>query len=548
MVNRVNDYLWDYSELRPDERQIRRQHEIPKCHDFRTDFSRDRDRIMFSRAFRRLGGKTQIFLANYHDHARNRLTHSLEVSKIARTICKCFNLDVDLAEAIALGHDLGHPPFGHSGEEALSMIMNGCIPINGVTLSFPHLGFKHNLQSVRIAVDLERSLNRNRGLNITNFTLYGIANHTDSIFNKCRIKKRFDENGQKIDSPEAENFCKIGDKCFKEDKIPYWRSTSFYKIYRDSMRLKDSDKKSWSFESFIVAFSDEIAQRQHDIEDALEVKIITVDQVIDILDKCFANIIRDDPINRNNFDQIIENKHRNDLTSDINRFIFNLYLSDLIRNVYQRLSSKFSGDKSEWAEIKSHLTVKEAKSLIAYSEEFRDADKKFHEFLRDRIVQSSEVQRMDGIGIYIIKHLFEAYLANPLQLPDKTIVQLYKTCKFDVVDKMYEETKDSYKDKYLSNYKDLIKIQYQKKFDETLSRKIDDWLLPDFFIHDSELIPKVVGNLRNLLITDQTDNNFKPFLMRTICDYISGMTDSYAINEFHNLYGHKCLQIKMNIK
>lgn len=113
---------------------------------------------------------------------------------------------------------------------------------------------------------------------------------------------------------------------------------------------------------------------------------------------------------------------------------------------------------------------------------------------------------------------------------------------------MYEETKDSYKDKYLSNYKDLIKIQYQKKFDETLSRKIDDWLLPDFFIHDSELIPKVVGNLRNLLITDQTDNNFKPFLMRTICDYISGMTDSYAINEFHNLYGHKCLQIKMNIK
>ncbi|HHP51269.1 MAG TPA: deoxyguanosinetriphosphate triphosphohydrolase [Moorella mulderi] len=126
----------------------------------RTEFQRDRDRIIHSKAFRRLKHKTQVFVAPEGDHYRTRLTHTLEVSQISRTIARALRLNEDLTEAIALGHDLGHTPFGHSGEEAL----------NEVT---PH-GFKHNEQSLRV-VDL---LEGGRGLNLTWEVRDGILNHT----------------------------------------------------------------------------------------------------------------------------------------------------------------------------------------------------------------------------------------------------------------------------------------------------------------------------------------------------------------------------------
>ncbi len=136
----------------------RREKEEP-C-PFRTDFQRDRDRILHSKAFRRLKSKTQVFYAPTNDHLRTRLTHTLEVAQIARTITKILNLNDDLAEAIALGHDLGHTPFGHSGEEALDLVVEG--------------GFKHNKHSVRVAQEIEK-------LNLTYETVDGILNHTGGI-------------------------------------------------------------------------------------------------------------------------------------------------------------------------------------------------------------------------------------------------------------------------------------------------------------------------------------------------------------------------------
>ena len=118
--------------------------------DIRTVYQRDRDRILHSKAFRRLKDKTQVFLAPQGDHYRNRLTHTLEVSQIARTIAKALSLNEDLVEAIALGHDLGHTPFGHAGEEALNSICPG--------------GFAHYLQSVRVVERLEKN---GAGLNLT---------------------------------------------------------------------------------------------------------------------------------------------------------------------------------------------------------------------------------------------------------------------------------------------------------------------------------------------------------------------------------------------
>ena len=133
-----------------------------KC-DIRTDFQRDRDRIIHSKAFRRLMHKTQVFLAPEGDHFRTRLTHTIEVSQIARTLARALNLNEDLVEAIALGHDLGHTPFGHNGEEVLDKIHEG--------------GFKHNEQSLRV-VDVLESTQSRRGMNLTEEVRDGIVNHT----------------------------------------------------------------------------------------------------------------------------------------------------------------------------------------------------------------------------------------------------------------------------------------------------------------------------------------------------------------------------------
>lgn len=131
----------------------------------RTDFQRDRDRIVHSKAFRRLMHKTQVFLAPEGDHYRTRLTHTIEVSQIARTIARGAGLNEDLAEAIAMGHDLGHTPFGHSGESVLNEIHPG--------------GFKHNVQSLRV-VDVLESGSFRRGMNLTFEVRDGILNHTGS--------------------------------------------------------------------------------------------------------------------------------------------------------------------------------------------------------------------------------------------------------------------------------------------------------------------------------------------------------------------------------
>ena len=133
-----------------------------KC-DIRTDFQRDRDRIIHSKSFRRLMHKTQVFLAPEGDHFRTRLTHTIEVSQIARNIARALNLNEDLTEAISLGHDLGHTPFGHNGEEVLNMIHPG--------------GFHHNVQSLRV-VDVLESTSSRRGMNLTEEVRDGIVNHT----------------------------------------------------------------------------------------------------------------------------------------------------------------------------------------------------------------------------------------------------------------------------------------------------------------------------------------------------------------------------------
>ncbi len=156
--------LADYA-MRVERTRGRRWPEPP--HPYRTDYQRDRDRVVHTKAFRRLEAKTQVFAADYSDHFRNRLTHTIEVSQIARTVSAALGLNTDLVEVLALSHDIGHPPFGHEGERALDALMKRS-----------GSGFDHNLHALRIVEDFEERYAAFRGLNLTFEVREGIVKHS----------------------------------------------------------------------------------------------------------------------------------------------------------------------------------------------------------------------------------------------------------------------------------------------------------------------------------------------------------------------------------
>lgn len=168
-----------------------RDHPEP-AHPLRTEYQRDRDRIVHSRAFRRLEYKTQVFLNGTGDHYRTRLTHSIEVAAIARTIARALRLNEDLAEAVSLAHDLGHSPFGHSGERTLNLLMKG------------YGGFEHNLQSLRVVELLERKYARFDGLNLTWEVREGLGKHLTAWDRPKRKEQRENPGAGKFRQPSLE--------------------------------------------------------------------------------------------------------------------------------------------------------------------------------------------------------------------------------------------------------------------------------------------------------------------------------------------------------
>jgi dGTPase len=165
------------------ENSLGRRHPEPS-HPYRNDYERDRDRVIHSRAFRRLEDKTQVFTARYSDHFRNRLTHTLEVAQISRTVARGLGLNADLVEALALAHDIGHPPFGHAGEEVLDRLMHD------------HGGFDHNLHALRIVEHFEQKYLDFPGLNLTFEVREGIIKHSrdyDAATHPALAEYRLDE-------------------------------------------------------------------------------------------------------------------------------------------------------------------------------------------------------------------------------------------------------------------------------------------------------------------------------------------------------------------
>jgi len=199
----------------------------------RTPFARDRDRVIHCTAFRRLKEKTQVFVAHEGDYYRTRLTHSLEVAQIARSLAKALGLDDDLAEAVAVAHDLGHPPFGHAGEDELHRCME------------PFGGFDHNVQTFRVVTELEERYPRFAGLNLTWETLEGVIKHNGPVTHKL------DE--------------------------PAWGPVIAYNRIQD-LRLGTFA----SAEAQIAAISDDIAYNNHDVDDGLQAGLFTVADLMEV--------------------------------------------------------------------------------------------------------------------------------------------------------------------------------------------------------------------------------------------------------------------------
>ena len=241
----------------------------------RSEFQRDRDRILHSAAFRRLKHKTQVFVSNEGDHYRTRLTHSLEVSQIARSISKIFNLNEDLTETLSLSHDIGHPPFGHAGEDALSECM------------VSHEGFDHNDQAIRIVHLLEKKYFDFEGLNLTWETLEGLVKH----------------NG-----PMTKDVPKTIEALDKEFDL----------------KLNEFS----SIEAQIASIADDIAYNNHDLDDGLRAGFFSYDDLAEL--PMIGEIIKNFPKNYNSYDM-------QRINNEITRKSTSIMITDVINTISEKV-------------------------------------------------------------------------------------------------------------------------------------------------------------------------------------------------------------------
>lgn len=336
---------------------VRRHAEDPNPNDTRTPFQHDRDRIIHSRAFRRLRGKSQVFTATRGDHFRTRLSHTLEVAQMARSVARVFALNEDLTEAIALGHDLGHAPFGHSGERVLHLLLSGQ---RRHILGFDVGGFKHNLNSLNVVDFFERYFPRFPGLNLTRWTREGILKHTDLTY---------------------------GD---------YGRVTD--EVLDLSDLNIETDVPSF-LEGQIVAVCDEIAQVTHDLEDAFRAEALSPDD----------EALRGVPVYQQAVTMVTERFDDNNFRTRLIRNLINKLVSDLIDGTESQLAS-LPSIADQQGRIRTWV--------VRFTEDKANQVSRLKERLREAVYASYEVSRMDIKGEMVIEKIFEAYVEKPERLTE----------------------------------------------------------------------------------------------------------------------------------
>lgn len=352
--------------------------------DDRRPYAHDRDRIIHSKAFRRMMHKTQIFNANKGDHFRNRLTHTLEVTQIAQSLGRALGLNEDLVEAIALGHDLGHTPFGHVGERTLNSIL-----MNGIGDDVPAIGqgFKHNFQSVRVVDSIENRCDEYNGLNLTLAVKEGILKHT-------KLTAKNEDNGN-------------------QEIVVYTPNDLNTTLMRMNLN------HSYTLEGQVVAVSDEIAQLTHDIEDGIRGGIISFSDFTKtpLVKKYFPDI--SDAISYNKRNQIIKGLVGfliEDVKAESIKEIENYHKAhgfpafQDINSIYEERCIWFSKD-----------TAMAAKDLAKKRDNW--------------IIFSKEISQSDSKAEYMIKQIFKAYYKHPKELPDYILTRYYKGCNADCFDR-----------------------------------------------------------------------------------------------------------------
>ena len=326
----------------------------------RSEFQRDRDRIVHSTAFRRLAHKTQVFVHDEGDHFRTRLTHTIEVAQIARALARALKLDDDLAEAVALGHDLGHTPFGHTGEDALDACMA------------PYGGFDHNSHALRIVTELERRYAGFDGLNLTDATLAGLVKHNGPILDGAgRPTGRYVGRGV----PAA--------------------------ILAADRRQQLGLKRHASLEAQAAALADDVAYDAHDIDDGLRAGLFSLAEIRAGVPFA-AGLVAE-----------IESRHPGleepRLVHELTRRVITRFIEDAIDESSQRIAA---------AGVRSPEDVAEAGSaLVALSPAFEAADRDVKTFLFSRMYRHPKVQAVREKANAIVRRLFSAYMADPSAMP-----------------------------------------------------------------------------------------------------------------------------------
>ena len=319
----------------------------------RNAFQRDRDRIIHSAAFRRLKEKTQVFVAHEGDQYRTRLTHSLEVSQIARTLARQLGADEDLAEALALAHDLGHPPFGHAGERILADKMKA------------YGGFDHNAQTLRAVTKLEVRYPEFEGLNLTWETLEGVVKH----------------NGPLLTASQG------------EADLP-WAFTAY-----EHWRELELDSHA-GLEAQIAALSDDIAYNNHDIDDGLRSGLMELEPLLDV------------PMVGDVFRRVGERwpgVSRNVLIHEAVRELIGLMVSDVLEETRSRLA--------ELAPENAEALRQAGKPVVAFSDEMFGHLSALRRHLFANMYRHYKVNRMMSQAGRVVSELFDLFLNDPGVLP-----------------------------------------------------------------------------------------------------------------------------------
>ena len=323
---------------------------------FRSPFQRDRDRIIHSSAFRRLKHKTQVFVEHEGDYYRTRLTHSIEVAQVARTISGVLGLNTDLAEAIALAHDLGHTPFGHTGEDALGLLMQ------------PYGGFDHNAQALRIVTRLERHYADFDGLNLTWEALEGIAKHNGPVTGPNADKKH-------------------------EGPLPY--------ALAEVNAAWDLELHTHaSAEAQVAAIADDVAYSHHDLHDGLRSGLFTEDDLMEL------------PVTGPAFEEVdrlypgLEKMRRR---HEALRRVFGRMVEDVIAVAQNRLTA---------AQPKSVDDIRHlGTTVIRFSKPLYQELKAIRSFLFHRMYRAPSVMVERARVTRMVNDLFPLFLSQPALLP-----------------------------------------------------------------------------------------------------------------------------------